>query len=537
MAPSIPISIPFKGLNTLNPFIDWDSTFARELTNYSVFNGSLQMRPGIEVLTESQAAGAISRTYWFDSAVNQSIIANGDFVNTATRAVIGNIGGAPQALATRVKHISVDLVIGLRQPRSPVSPFTNWTFTTNTITATAITSAVSHKGRLLVCDGDTIEFSPVGNITGNMSSLPGGGAFPISYLMDGQKVLRMFSNSIGGNTADSVLIIFGDGGKVLVYQGSYPGSADFQIVGNYSMPAPVSNVSFVDIDGDIFIVTNRYGYWFSALFSGGVQSAYGDSPTRPIENIWQLVNWNSTRFNLNQNGPFCFYYAPLDCIVVATNTGLTDPNFDLNTKIAFYQNETIYFVYFRKYNAWGVWLNTALKYPVIPNAISGVIEAVSDTGSIVKYNENRVFDEYHYQNTGLRYLPITTSWKTPYYYPQSGKTRNVAGVQPFYRNVENGDFNLIRVIFDQSDMNAPFGFYSQPTAVSPVLPGRFTFGNISVAPQSTNVYREFCGVGGEGACFSVQFTQQPNGLDEDASLQMQLYLASMSFTEGANYPA
>lgn len=536
MAPSIPISIPFKGLNTLNPFIDWESGYARELTNYALFNGSLLMRPGVEVVIESQDTGAVDRTNWFDSNAGNSILYNGDIINTATRAVTGTIGGSCQAKTTRINHISLDLIIGCREPRNATSPYTAWTFTTNTITATAITSAVSHKGRLLVCDGSTIEFSPVGNITGNMSSASGGGAFPISYLMEGQLVIRMFSNSLGGNEADSIFIIFGNRGKVLVYTGSYPGSADWQIIGNYTMPAPAGNVAFTEIDGDIFVATNRYGYWFSALFSGGTQSAYNSSPTRPIENIWQLASWNTFPFPTNQESPYVTYYEPLDCIIVNCYNGYAGfPGFDILNNIAFYQNESIYFVYFRKYNAWTIWMNTPFKFPIVQTG--SVIQGVSDVGSVVQYNLQRVFDQYYYQNSGLRYLPITTSWKTPYYYPQSGKTRNVAGVQPFYRNTENGDFHLVQIIFDQSDLNAPFGFYSQPTASTPILPAIYTDGTINLTSQSSNVYRGFCGVGGEGACFSAQFTQEPNGTGYESDLQMQIYLASISFTEGANYPA
>lgn len=537
MAPSIPVSIPFKGLNTLNPFIDWESGFARELTNYTIFNGSLLMRPGVELVTQSQFTGVYNRTNWFDPLAGNSILYNGDIINTATRAVTGTIGGACQTRATRVRHISLDLIIGCRQPRIPTSPYTAWTFTTNTITATAITSACSYKGRMCVCDGSTIEFSPVGNITGNMSSLPGGGAFPISYLMDGQTVWRMFSVSVqNGNYADAVFVIFGSGGKVLVYQGSYPGSADWNIIGNFNMPTPAGNVAFTEVDGDIFIATNRYGYWFNDLFRGDAQTAYNSSPTRPIENIWQLADWRSSIFTTNQESPFCVYYESLDCIIVNCYNGYAGfPGYNILENIAFYQNESIYFVYFRKYQSWAIWMSTPVKYPVIPSGTSFV--ACSDVGSVVQYNLQRVYDQYYYQNSGLRYLPITTSWKTPYFYPQSGKTRNVAGVQPFYRNTESGNFQLIQLIYDQSDLNAPFGFYSQPTAVTPITPAIVTNGNLNLAQQPSNIYRGFCGVGGEGACFSVQFTQQPSGTDEDADLQMQLYLASISFTEGANYPA
>lgn len=537
MAPSIPISIPFKGLNTLNPFIDWESGFARELTNYALFNGSLLMRPGVEVVTESQHTGIYNRTNWFDPSAGNSILYNGDIINTATRAVTGTIGGACQTRTTRVKHISLDLIVGCREPRGAVSPYTAWSFTPNTVTATAITSACSYKGRMIVCDGSTIEFSPVGNIAGNMSSASGGGAFPISYLMEGQTVWRMFSLSVqNGNYADAVFVVFGSGGKVLVYQGSYPGSSDWQIIGNFNMPTPAGNVAFTEIDGDIFVATNRYGYWFNDLFRGDAQTAYNNSPTRPIENIWQLASWNSAIFQLNQESPFVTYYEPLDCIIVNCYNGYAGfPGYNILENIAFYQNESIYFVYYRKYQAWSIWMNTPFKFPIVQNG--AVIQGVSDVGSVVQYNLQRVYDQYYYQNNGLAYIPITTSWKTPYFYPQSGKTRNVAGVQPFYRNTENGDFHLAQIIFDQSDLNAPFGFYSQPTAFTPILPAIYTDGSISLAPQSSDVYRGFCGIGGEGACFSAQFTQEPIGNDYEADLQMQIYLASISFTEGANYPA
>lgn len=524
MAQPVPLSAPLRGLNTLDPFIDFDSGFARELTNYAIVNGSIINRPSVR-LVGTRTEATVTKINWYDPAANSGIErVGGDIVTLTTGATTGNIGGNCQENATTVKHLSLSLVIGCREPRQQVAPFTAWTFTTLSIVATAIGSACSHKGRLYVSDGNTIEYSDVAAITGAMK-----GQYTVNAFLDGQLVERMFSvTAQPGNNSNNVLVVFGSGGKVLVFTGAYPGSSDWDIVGNYNMPYPGSNTCFVETDGDIFVATEPYAYWFRDLFNSGAQTAYENSPTRPVQNLWGALLWRTFTGIEPAN---CFYFSDYDCIVCQCGQKNT-AHLDL---IANYGNQSAALVYFKQYKAWALWLMPPFNWPVI-----GTV-ALDNANSLVNLVTNIMVDKFTAGPAEL-FFEIETSWKSPYYFPQAGVNRLFAGVKPYFREFKQPNdamtisLELIRAIFDLSDYNSPFGFYTQ-SMVFQINPKNFTYGTIIIPENSgfpPNIYTEYCGVGGNGAGVSIQFTQK--GIQNIFNDQ-GIYLAALYFDEGAPYPA
>lgn len=516
MSESIPVEIPLLGLNTLDPFIAFDSGYARELTNYALVNGRLRVRPGT---TLDQGANTPTDINWFTRAANYPAITNaGDIVNLTSGAVTGSIGGACQCASTTVKHVSLELVIGCRAPRSTVAPFTAWTFTTGTITATAITSAVSHQGRLCVSDGSTIEYSTLGAITGAMA-----GVYTVSSYMQGQTVIRMFSvTAQPGNEANNVFVVFGSAGLVLVFSGDYPGSSNWQILGKFEMPTPVSNLGFHPIDGDVFVATSKYAYWFRDLFTGGAQTAYDNSPSRPIENLWQAVVWGGSFPAGQQEISYVIYFPEYDCLICQCFESDTD--FGNLGDCWNYANEATWFVYFRRYKAWAIWATMPFFHPII-NGYGNY------RGTILTMDITAPNDTVN----GTNKTKIETSWKTPFFYPKQGRSKQLLGTMPFFRHTTKGYMPVIRGIYDMSDYNAPWGFYTQST-VTAIPPGRFTEGSIDVPAVSWNIYKEFCGIGGDGAGFSIQYSMN-NAPTDTTDIQMEIYNASVLFEGGREFPA
>jgi hypothetical protein len=519
MSQTLPIESPLLGLNTRDPFIPFESRYARELTNLVIKDGALQMRPAVRA-TLFNAPFTTTRVRWFDTS--EAITEAGDRINTATGVNFGAIGAtyAVTCMPYSIKHFSLELAIGLGSPRQTTTPFTAWTFTTLGITATAICAACSHKGRLYVCDGATIEYSDIGQITG---AIPTGQTFPISRFMQGESVIRMFSvTALPGNYTSNVLVIFGSGGRVLVYQGDYPGSPSWELIGDFKMPAPSTELCFVEVNGDILIGTNLYCYWFRDLFTAGAQTAFDNRPSMNIDNLWAAVSWDQGD-KFDAEASHFYYLSDLNAICCQcfeksqlSNTGN-------------YANEACTFVYFLEYKAWVLWLATPYFYPVIQ-------------GNALGYNGTKVqlsgVYEVDTQKTSTEY-PIYTSWKTPYYTPQAGKNRMLGGVKPFFKNVSDGILWKLQAIFDFSDYNnSPFGFYSQPNAAVVYTPANYTDGSVIVNQQASNIYTEFVGLGGNGAAFSIQITQKGEDVTLSFPYQRQIiYKASALLTEGANYPA
>lgn len=528
MSASLPISIPLAGLNTREPFIAFDSGYARELTNYAIQNGALQMRPGVQRIYQDALS---TRSYWMSTNALPIVINSAfDRINLASGTNLGALDPATtgyQAMPTRVKHVSLDLVIGIGTPRNSINPFGAWGFTPIAITATAISSACSHKGRLYYCDGQTIEYSDVGQIAGAITV---GNTFPVSRLMQGETVIRLFSvTALPGNYTSSIFVIFGNGGRVLVYQGDYPNSPSWELIGDFKMTEPISELGFVEVNGDIFVATSSYAYWFRDLFTADAETAYRNRPSKAIDNLWQTVLWGSSTLITDSH---CFYLPFLNAVIAQCSQYTVDPPF--NVEIAGYDNITCYFVYSLEYKAWSLWFSQPFFYPAIDMGL--YVAGFNSDGGVVQYLNQAGWDDG--QAILDPRINTTTSWKTPYYYPQAGKNRQLSGVKPYFRNQQNGQLSLIQAIYDLSDYNAPFGFYVQPTSADyPVSPENATNGDISVATNTTSIYTEFCGVSGNGAGVSIQFSQSTIDADVGNDLPQTIFTASMTLEEGANYPA
>lgn len=546
MARAVPIPIPLNGLNTVSPDLPLEAGYARELTNYSLINGRLRMRSSIEkynTVTLTVSTSFTARPVWYsigaNTATSYAIIGFSNTSNASIRRISDNTevatitGGIDiEKMATQLKHVSLNLVIGVGEPRDIDYPFTAWTFNTIGITESAITSACSHKGRLYVSDGSTIEYSNVGQVTGTMA-----GTFDISQFMDGQGVLRMFSTNLSGNnTAENILVVFGNAGKVLVYAGDYPASSTWNLIGNYDMPPPNTRASFVQVDGDIWVLTTEYVYWFSILFGEGVQSARDNSPSIAIQNLIQdqkaslLVEYEET------DG--CFYISELDAICCSYNVFANASTWAKLVPTQFFTTpQPASLLYFRKYKAWGLWLTPEFSAP-FRSATTGRIYAASapvNSGGagIVTYNlyytDPLSYSAYDgsYGNT-----PITTSWKTPFINAFAGKIQKVVGCRPFFQSSLNGYLEKLRIIFDYSDYNSPYGFYTQPTATQ-INPENYSDANIDVPTQQSDNYSPYSSISGSGGGVSLQITQQAKSGSNSSQLN-EIYAATLYVQDGGD---
>lgn len=500
-----PIPLPLQGLNTVYPNVDLTSGYARELTNYSLVNGRLRMRPAVRSQVRQAAAGV--HIHWFSFSTNFYAVDIGDneIINmTDGSNGLGDTGGT-HVNAHTAFHADTLYVFGCEEPRQAEYPFTAWTFTTGTLTATAILTGVSHKGRMYVAGGGAgngaiYEYSALGAVTGAMAA-----DVDLTALFNGQSIHRMFSISIAqGLQTENVLVFCGDGGKILVYEGDYPGATDWRVVGNFDMPAPISNVGYVEVDGDVLVCTGRYCYWLRDLFAGGAQTAYRQSPSRPVESLWQSLFWDSDPASPEVSHAFyidAIDGIALDCIVVQCSEKNTYAQL---SSVADYGNEACCLVYFRKYNAWSLWFTTPFYTPV--RKVGTGYYGVGLTFEIVKFDSTRIVDEKDGGGpSGANDYAIISTWKTPYFNPFSKQTTRLVGTRPFYRNSFSGYFHLNRVIADYSDYNAPFGFYDTSGALE--TPLTFNDGTVNLPPVTYDHYSPLINVGIYGFDISLQYTQ------------------------------
>lgn len=535
MAKAIPIPIPLRGLNTISPDLPLEAGYARELTNYSIVNGRLRMRPSItksSTILGVTPVYSTSRVLWWEEGfpASYSINADKNIYNLATGAVAGTITSASSSALTPpdlVKHLNLSLIMGGNfAPRNSTALFSAWPFTTIAIDPDDITCGCSYKGRLYVCDGSTIEYSSVGQVSGAMYD-----SFDISEFLNNNSIIRMFSYSFGGNLNENVLVLFGAGGQVLVYQGDYPSSSTWNLVANYNMPPPMQK-GFVEIDGDLLVTTRDYVYFLSDLLTDA-KAAYENSISKQIENLWRNCNWVSS--HASTSGSYAFYDSNYDAFIFNTR------NDDLVSDVANYMpnatstEKTIFLVYFRKYQSWALWLAPRFTTPLIgvggtlASFAYGIAQATDNKYVIMQMNlATDLASDITEDGTEI---DITTSWKTPFINAFRGNIQKVAGVRPYFLSSVNGFLNKIRLIFDYSDYNSqPYGFYTQPT-VTQINPGNYADAQVDVPTTTWDNYSPFSSVSGAGGGVSLQITQQRKTGSADTQLN-EIYSATMYVEDG-----
>jgi len=358
--------------------------------------------------------------------------------------------------------------------------------------------------------------------------MPAANTLDLASVLDGQSLSRIFSvTAQNGIASDSVFVAFGDGGKVLIYGGDNPGAANWTLIGAFSMPAPANSLCFLEIDGDIFIATSEYGYWFRELFSNGAQSAYQNSPTKPIENLWRQVGWANGAV---ADYPHVFYIKEYDLIIVRSGgtQGL------LSNAIGNYGGSNFVFVYHRSLGAISLWITTTIAPGVQQNSTSLAYYAPTFNGA-TRLDFTSSQDYSFYWSTinapPLPALNIETSWKTPYFAPFEGVGNKVNSVRVWFENTISGYFEKVRAIFDYSDYNSPIlGWYTQ-SMVTQVNPANYGDGKEDGANQASNQYHPIIGASGAGGGVSFQFTQKAKS--GSSTTQNQSIYAATAYIEEA----
>jgi hypothetical protein len=129
----------------------------------------------------------------------------------------------------------------------------------------------TYKGRLygLTISDASMWYGGVDAVTGAMTQFD----FQ-SILTRGGKPWYIGSFSMtGGDITQEYFVLISEQGETLLYQGDYPGSATWGLMGRYFLPAPVGRNSFFNWGSDILIVT------YEGLAS--LRDYIGTSPREP----------------------------------------------------------------------------------------------------------------------------------------------------------------------------------------------------------------------------------------------------------------
>ena len=123
---------------------------------------------------------------------------------------------------------------------------------------------LSFKNRLYFISGDwQIAYSGVQSISGTLTAFDMG-----SYFKKGGKLLAIANwTQDAGSGSDDLLVLISTEGEVLIYSGTSPDSADWNMIGTFSITKPVSKKCWAQIGADLIIITQRGYFPLSSVLS------------------------------------------------------------------------------------------------------------------------------------------------------------------------------------------------------------------------------------------------------------------------------
>lgn len=128
----------------------------------------------------------------------------------------------------------------------------------------AFTNIATYKTRFYGAEGTNLWYGAPNGITGAMSSFP-----LASYFSLGGNIAIIGQISRAKNyQADSLFVAISNLGEVVIYQGDYPLSLSWTLVGHFYIPPPQNQNSSVARDGDLVIGTILGGVSLLSVLSG-----------------------------------------------------------------------------------------------------------------------------------------------------------------------------------------------------------------------------------------------------------------------------
>jgi hypothetical protein len=311
-ARNIPLGLPFQGMDLQTPLASLPMSKAPFIENFFIDGQTLKVRFGSAKF--SQFTGAVVGDAVLSLGSYKKADGTESLYGHKSRAGVYSICDFSAAVGTTAAATSMVsncvyiqfrnyfyVLNGLQTPSAYDG--TDWAgfggvFATSGLTAgftgpasvATFASGIDYKNRLyLVENGSTRAwYGGVDSISGAMTS------FDISSLLSkGGNLHNVCTINYGQNNAAANYICFvSNQGEVLVYQGSYPGSTNFEIVAKFQMGKPLSRRCYLKYQGDTLVVTDSGLVSLREMISyalGNAATSVYKTYSNPIDPYWKSI--------------------------------------------------------------------------------------------------------------------------------------------------------------------------------------------------------------------------------------------------------
>jgi len=257
---------PVMGWNTRDAISDMGPLFALELENLFPKSGVVELRNGSRYHSKSISTGDVKTIAALEVAAGSYLISVGSdakVYNSTAAGAASSIHGALPAFGTSICNVIQFRDRVFIKPNNNTDDVYHWTGSGN-IAASAFTGP-GGDDKALGCIGayksriyfggwfsNSIWYGGVDAITSTLTE------FALdSVFTRGNQVIRFVGPVVRAKQAaeDDLLAIISNRGEILIYQGDYPGSSTWGLVGRYSIPEPCGFRAFFYIGSNLHVLT------------------------------------------------------------------------------------------------------------------------------------------------------------------------------------------------------------------------------------------------------------------------------------------
>lgn len=265
-----PLPAPVGGLNARDSLAAMPPMDAYVLDNMIADETSLSLRGGYLSLCDTGSASVESAAvYQSASAPHLLACAGGSIYNvTSGTAIAVGTGFTNNYWSSQYLNGSTVLFNGVDTPQK----YDGTSCSAATYTGTGLTSSTLchvnlYRSRLYMVQESSMKvwYTDVTSITGALTEFD----FVRIFRNGGKLLWTATWTRDAGNGMDDLFVAASNRGEMVVYQGSYPGGSDWQIVGRFDIPELLGRRSYLLLGGDLVLLTSNGALPASSLTQYG----------------------------------------------------------------------------------------------------------------------------------------------------------------------------------------------------------------------------------------------------------------------------
>lgn len=281
-ANSMMVPIPTMGMSSKQSISSMDPRYCPEMQNFFPVGATIDVRKGFTFFGEVSGAETPNNTFEFITEAGTRFlvcISSADIYNVSAGGAGVDISGAVVVQPTAYHAVNFRSRLFFKS-EAALDDVGVWTGVGNAALAgftgpgaddKALAFITSYKSRLYFVEHNAASFwyGGVDAITGALTEFDVTSIFRL-----GGKILWIGSTSFAAFANQEVFVIISEAGEVLLYQGEYPGSATWSLMGRYYIAPPPCRKAIFYWGQDVICITTQGVVPLSEVINAGPRGEY-----------------------------------------------------------------------------------------------------------------------------------------------------------------------------------------------------------------------------------------------------------------------